>query len=95
MHHDVAVIDDDPVAHWVAVDGGRGYRVVCLEAAFDFAGDGLEVRLGGAAANDEEIRERRDAAQIEGNNVLGLFVGSQFRAARGQMDAGQDERASR
>jgi hypothetical protein len=79
------------VAHRVAIHGDRRHLVVHLEPVLDFARDCLEVRLGGAAANHEEIREARNAAQVQGNEIFGLFIGSQFRAARSQFCAGQDE----
>ena len=88
---DVAVIDDDPMAHGVAIDCVGRDAVIVLEALHDLAGDSLEVRLGGAATNDEEIGEVRYASQIDRNDVLRLFIGGQLRAARGQFCASQDE----
>jgi len=38
-----------------------------------FAGNGFEVRLGGAGAKDEEVRETDDATEIDGDDVFGFF----------------------
>jgi len=80
----VGIVDYDPLAHGVAVDGVRLHLVVELEAALDLAGDGLEVGLGGSAANDEKIGKAGDAAQIQGNDVFSLFIGSELRATSGE-----------
>ena len=58
MHDDIAVIHNDPLAERVAVEAERALLVVLLDAVLDFAGDGLELRLGCAGADDEKIRER-------------------------------------
>ena len=92
---DIRVIDDDPVAHRVAVHRRGRDAVLFFQPLLDLARDGLEVRLRGAAANHEEIREVRYAAQIERNHILGLFIRGQFRAARRQFCASQDESTSR
>ena len=92
---DVGVIDDDPMAHRVAIDGDRGDFVVHLEALLDFARNRLEMGLGGAAANHKKIREAGDAPQVDGNEVFGLFIGGKFRAADSQFCPCQDEGTSR
>ena len=53
----VAVIGDDPLTERVAVHTEWTELVVFFEAVFDFTGDGLELRLGRARANDKEIGE--------------------------------------
>jgi hypothetical protein len=95
MHHDVGVIDDDPLAHRVTIDGSRRHLVIHLQPLLDLSGDGLEVGLRGPAANHKKIGETRNPAQIEGNEVFRLFVGGQRGAARGQFFSTQDERSSR
>jgi len=95
MDDDVGVIDDDPVAHGVAVDSGRRELVLRLEAGFDLAGNSLEVRLGGAAANDEEIGKTRNSTKIQGDKIFRLLVRRELRAARSQFFARQDEMTPR
>ena len=53
----ITVIRDDPLAERIAVQSQRADLVLLLEPVFDFAGDGLELRLGRAGADDEEIGE--------------------------------------
>ena len=53
----VAVVRDDPLAERVAVDAERADLVFLFQAILDFTGDGLELRLGCAGADDEKIRE--------------------------------------
>ena len=95
MDDDVRVIDDDPMAHRVAVNGDGGDLVIELEALLDFAGDGLEMGLGCAAANHKKIRKARYPPQVYGNEVLGLFIGGEFRAADREFCPCQDEGTSR
>jgi hypothetical protein len=83
------------MAHRVAVHGHRGNLVIELQPLLDFAGDGFEVGLGGAAANYEKVRKAGDASQVDCNEVFGLFIGGQFRAADGQVCPCQDEGTSR
>ena len=57
MHDHVAVIGDDPLAERIAVHAERADLVLLFQAVLDLAGDGLELRLGRAGADDEKIRE--------------------------------------
>ncbi len=75
VHDHVAVIRDDPLAEREAVGIERAALVIGLDAVLDFVRDGLELRLRGAGANDEEIGERGKLAQVENDDVLRLFVG--------------------
>src|SRR5258708_2841824 len=70
----VAVIRDDPLAEREAVNAERAELVLLLDAVLDFVCDGLELRLGGTAADDEEIRERGKFAQIQHDDVLRLLL---------------------
>jgi hypothetical protein len=75
VQDDVAVIGDDPLAEREAVHAERAARVIFFQAVFDFVGDGLQLRLGGAGADDVKIGEERQAAQVDGDDVLRLFIG--------------------
>jgi hypothetical protein len=57
--------------------------VIFAELVLDLARDGLEVRLGGAGADDEKIGQARDVAQIDSDDVLRLFIGREFCAEGG------------
>ena len=57
MNDHIAVIHDDPLAERVAVNAERALLVLLFEAVINFAGDGFQLRLGRAGADDEEIRE--------------------------------------
>ena len=57
MNDHIAVIHDDPLAERVAVNAERALLVFLFEAVINFAGDGFQLRLGRAGADDEEIRE--------------------------------------
>jgi hypothetical protein len=56
--------------------------MIFLESRFDLVRNCLQVWLGRSRANDKEIGERRDAAKIDHDDFLGLFV-------RGQLGAGR------
>ena len=85
MHDHVAEIRDDPLAHGKAV-GGRGFHAVFLfQPPLEIADQRLEMRLRGARSDDKEIRERRDAAQIEGDELFGLLVVEDDGAGAGEV----------
>ncbi len=44
------------------------------QAAFEIADERFQVGIGGARCDDEKVGERRDAAEVEGDEVFGLFV---------------------
>lgn len=48
-----------------------------------FAGNGFQVRLGGAGAEDEEIREADDATEVDGDDVFGFFFRDEVGAEAG------------
>ena len=81
----VGVIGDDPLACRVAVDGHGLDAVVEDEPVMHLPGDGLQMRLGGAGADDEKIRQGGDAAQVEGDDVFGFFLGGVVRAEAGKL----------
>ena len=84
MHDHAGVVGDDPLAGREAVHGERLDVVVFLQAIAQFAGDGLEVRLGGAGTNDEEIREGGNATEVDGHDVFGFFLGDDLGAEAGE-----------
>ena len=85
MHDNIRVIRDDPLARRVAVDGHGRDAVLLLEPVVQLTGDGFQMRLGRARADDEKIREGGNAAQIEGDDVFGFFVGGALRADAGEL----------
>jgi hypothetical protein len=42
------------------------------------------MRLRRSGANDKEIREVGNAAEIDGDDILGFFIGDVFRAKAGE-----------
>ena len=81
----VGVIGDDPLARGVAVDGQGLDGVVEEEPVLHLRGDGFQMRLGGAGADDEKIREGGDAAQVENDDVFGFFFRGVVRAEAGEL----------
>jgi hypothetical protein len=69
-------IRDDPLAEWEAVHAKRADAVFLSHGLGDFAGDGFELWLGCAGADDEEICECGNAPKVHDDDVLGFFVGS-------------------
>lgn len=57
VHEHIVVVDHHPLAQRVAVHIMRAHSMVFAQLFLDLTGDGLEMRLGGAGANDEEIGE--------------------------------------
>lgn len=89
VHEDIVVIDDDPLAEWASVHIMRAQRVFVPHFVFDLRGDGFEMRLRSAGADDEEIGQRRDPAQIEHEDILRLFIGGVFRTEPGDALRGE------
>jgi hypothetical protein len=57
--------------------------VVFFQARGDFVGDRFELRLGSGRADDKEIGEGGEPAQVEQDNFFGLLVRGQFGAGPG------------
>lgn len=75
VHDHIRVIRHDPLAGGKAVHRHRLDAMLGFEPRVDFPGDRLQMRLRGARTDDEKIGEGGDAAEIEGDDVLGFFVG--------------------
>ena len=57
VHHDAAEIGYDPLAERESIDAERLGIVFLFEPVVDFAGDGFELRLGLAGADDKKVGE--------------------------------------
>ncbi len=84
VNEHVAIIHDHPLAGGVSIDIGRANAVIIPKFVLDLSGNCLEMRLGGAGAHDEEVREGRDAAEVNGDDILGFFVRGELRDQSGQ-----------
>ena len=73
MDDHVGIVRHHPLAEGISIHSRRLDAVFFLEFVAQFAGDGLEMRLGGAGANDEEVRESHDATKVDGDDVFGFF----------------------
>ena len=80
VHDHLHVVEHDPLARGETVQRHRSNSVVLFQAAFDLPRDRFQMRFRRARAEDEKIREARDASQIENDDVLGFFAISQFGA---------------
>ena len=80
-HHvdnDVEKIEHDPRGLQRAVHGARTNGVLFAQLVGDFIHDGAQVRLAVAGADDKIVRNRRQFAQVENDDVLRLPVVGQF-----------------
>jgi hypothetical protein len=75
VNHHIAVVRHDPLALWEAVHDQRLHMMVFPKPFLQLVRDRLQMRLAGAGANQEKIGERGDAAQVDGDDALRLFVG--------------------
>jgi len=80
---DLQVIEHDPLAGRKSVNRHGPNPMILFQARFDFIGDRFELRLGRGRANHEEVRKRRDRAQIKHDDLFRLFVRGEFRARFG------------
>lgn len=84
VHHHVGEVGNDPLAGRESIHRERFYAVVLLQAVAQFRGDGFQMRLGSAGADDEEIREAGNAAEIDGQDVLGFLFRDEVGAEAGE-----------
>jgi len=73
-------VEHHPLAGGKSINRYRPNRMVLSQSCFDFVCDRFQLRLGAAGADHKKIRERRDVAQIQHNDVFRLFVRGEFRA---------------
>lgn len=85
VHHHVAVIEDDPLAHRKSIDGVRPRIVFLFQSILNLAGDGFEVRFRSSRANQKKIREPGNLTQIQRDDVFGFLVRGQLRAKPGEV----------
>lgn len=78
MDHNVAIVGDDPLALRKSVHDERFDVVVLPKTLLQFVGDRFEVWLTRPGADQEEIGERGNAAQVDGDNAFRLFIGGYF-----------------
>ena len=81
VDNDLEVIENDPLAGWEPVNRHGSNRVVLSQSGFNFVCDRFKLGLRAGGADYEEIRERRDRAQIQHNDVFRLFVRGELRAS--------------
>jgi len=73
-------VEHHPLAGGKSINRYRPNRMVLSQSCFDFVCDRFQLRLGAAGADHKKIRERRDVAQIQHNDVFRLFVRGEVRA---------------
>ncbi len=83
MHDYVGIVRHDPLAGGEAIHREWLDTVLLFQCVAQLAGDGFQVRLGGAGAEDEEIREADDATEVDGDDVLGFFFRDEVGAEAG------------
>lgn len=88
VDEDVIVIHHNPTAGRITVAVQRANSLVA-EAAGDFIGDGLEMRLGSAGANQKKVGDVGNAPNIENDRVLRLLVEGNFAAEFDQLYGGE------
>jgi len=74
VHDHLHVIEHDPLAGGKAIDCRRSNPVILFQLGLDFRGDRFELGLRCGRADNKEIREGRDLAQIEDQDIFSLFV---------------------
>ena len=73
-------VEHHPLARRKSIDRNGTDRMILSQPRFEFVCDRFQLRLGRAGANHKKICKRRDAAQIQHNDVFRLFVRGEFRA---------------
>ena len=73
-------IEHHPLAGGKSIDRDGPNRMILSQSRFEFVCDRFQLRLGRAGTNHKKICKRRDAAQIQHNDVFRLLVRGEFRA---------------
>ena len=73
-------IEHHPLTGGESINRDGPNRMILSQSRFEFVCDRFQLRLGRAGANHKKICKRRDAAQIQHNDVFRLFVRGEFRA---------------
>jgi hypothetical protein len=74
VHNHPQVIEYDPLAGRKPIHRHGFDLVILSQARLDLARDRFQVGLGRSRADDKEIGEGRDSAQIQDNDLFRLFV---------------------
>jgi hypothetical protein len=80
----VTVVRYDPLALRKSVNHEWLDPMILPKPFLQLIGNRLEVRLAGAGADQEKIGERGNAAQVDGDEAFGLFVGNYFGTKLGE-----------
>ena len=73
MHHEVTVVEKNPVARLVALDM-VGPDLVGPQPLHNGVGDGPHLALAVAATDQEVVGERTDFAQLQDSQILALAI---------------------
>ena len=80
VHDHLQVIEHDPLARRKTVDRGRAHLVILAQAGLDLTRDRFQMRLRSPRADDEEVGEGGNPAQIEDDEVFRFLVGGELGA---------------
>ena len=78
VHDDRAVVDDDPLADRKTVFCRRALSRGLAHPFPDGTGDRLELGLGGARDDDEEVGETGNPPHVEDHDILGFLIESRL-----------------
>ena len=74
MHQNIRIIHHQPLAGYRTFRGQRRNMRMLSDSFPDAAIDGLEMRFRRTGADHKEVGERRNPAQVENDDVLGLLI---------------------
>jgi len=80
VHNYLEVIQHDPLARGETVDRRCPDAMILPQLCLYFAGDRLQMWLRCSRADNEEIGESGDSAQVEDDNIFRLLIRGQFGA---------------
>lgn len=83
MHNDIAVIQDDPLAHGVAIHRIRFDFVILFKLILNLPGNSFQMRLAGSCTNHEKFSERGYFTKIQNNDIFRFLAVGKFRAKPG------------
>src|SRR3989338_4143576 len=75
MNDDTSEIDQDPLALVIAFDPDQG-NLLFFHLLYHIVGDGTDLAVRVATANDEKIGEAGERMKIENHQFIGLDVGT-------------------
>ena len=88
MDHDVAVVQENPAAFFVAFDAHPPVAELFLQDPIDLFADGVQLPPAGPADKDEEVEHAGQLPQVEDHDIAAAVLGGHAGSDRARRSPG-------